>query len=195
MCLGILDARLGIFQTGISAACIAEILPKIELNCKIILYADDTTLVFMHKDLVEFEKIINLNIILLSRWLLNNNLVINYDKSHFLLIGSKNSNNFNVNINNKSIQRTLELKILGLTFDEFLKFDKHIETRVQKTSKFIRVFAKLRHFMPSFSLSLMLRVITFSAHRETAYPLLKKLKWIKLKDIITSCVIFQTSLI
>jgi hypothetical protein len=27
MCLGILDARLGIFQTGISAACIAEILP------------------------------------------------------------------------------------------------------------------------------------------------------------------------
>jgi predicted AAA+ superfamily ATPase len=86
---------------------------------------------------------------------LNNNLVINYDKSHFLLIGSKNSNNFNVNINNKSIRRTLELKILGLTFDEFLKFDKHIETRVQKTSKFIRVFAKLRHFMPSFFLSLM----------------------------------------
>jgi hypothetical protein len=29
------------------------------------------------------------------------------------------------------------------------------------------------------------RVITFSAHRETAYPLFKKLKWIKLKDIIT----------
>ncbi len=28
MCLGILDARLGIFQTGISAACIAEILPQ-----------------------------------------------------------------------------------------------------------------------------------------------------------------------
>jgi len=161
----------------------------------------------MHKDLVEFEKIINLNIILLSRWLLNNNLVINYDKSHFLLIGSKNSNNFNVNINNKSIGRTLELKILDLTFNEFLKFDKHIETRVQKTSKFIRVFAKLRHFMPSFFLSLMFkvlllpqiiygcevwgfnfdkylkklevlqnimaRVITFSAHRETAYPLFK----------------------
>jgi hypothetical protein len=192
---------------------------KIELNCKIILYADDTTLIFMHKDLVELEKIINLNMILLSRWLLKNNLVINYDKSHFLLIGSKNSNNFNVNINNKSIRRTLELKILGLTFDEFLKFDKHIETRVQKTSKFIRVFAKLRHFMPFFSLSLMFkalllpqmtyacevwgftydkylmklevlqnimaRVITFSVHRETAYPLFKKLKWIKLKDIIT----------
>jgi hypothetical protein len=76
---------------------------KIELNCKIMLYIDDTTLIFMHKDLGELERIVNQNMILLSRWLLKNNLVINYDKSHFLLIGSKNSNNFNVNINNKSI--------------------------------------------------------------------------------------------
>jgi hypothetical protein len=76
-----------------------------------------------------------------------------------LLIGSKNSNNFNVNINNKSIGRTLELKILDLTFNEFLKFDKHIETRVQKISNFIKVFDNLRHFIPSFSLSLMFKVL------------------------------------
>jgi hypothetical protein len=31
----------------------------------------------------------------------------------------------------------------------------------------------------------MARVIIFSAHRETAYPLFKKLKWIKLKGIVT----------
>jgi hypothetical protein len=35
MCLGILDARLGIFQTGISAACIAEILPvRLYIECE-----------------------------------------------------------------------------------------------------------------------------------------------------------------
>jgi hypothetical protein len=33
--------------------------------------------------------------------------------------------------------------------------------------------------------NIMARVITFSAHRETAYPLFKKRKWIKLKDIVT----------
>jgi hypothetical protein len=79
---------------------------KIGLNCKTILYARDTTFIFSHKNLAELEKIVNENIIILTEWLLENKLVVNYKKSHFMIIGSKNSCNFKVSINNNSIIKT-----------------------------------------------------------------------------------------
>jgi hypothetical protein len=99
---------------------------KIGLNCKTILYARNTTFIFSHKNLAELEKIVNENIIILTEWLLENKLVVNYKKSHFMIIGSKNSCNFKVSINNNSIIKTWEIKILGVIFDDLLKFDSHI---------------------------------------------------------------------
>ncbi len=96
---------------------------KIGLNCETILYADDTTFIFSHKNLAELEKIVNENMIILTEWLLENKLVVNYKKSHFMIIGSKNSCNFKVSINNNSIIETSEIKILGVIFDDLLKFE------------------------------------------------------------------------
>jgi hypothetical protein len=59
--------------------------------------------------------------IILTEWLLKNKLVVNYKKSHFMIIGSKNSCNFKVSINSNSIIKTSEIKILGLIFDEIIK--------------------------------------------------------------------------
>jgi hypothetical protein len=67
---------------------------KIGLNCKTILYASDTYFIFSHKNLAELEKIVNQNMIILTEWLLENKLVVSYKKSHFMIIGSKNSCNF-----------------------------------------------------------------------------------------------------
>jgi hypothetical protein len=88
------------------------------------LYKDDT-FIFSHKNLAELEKIVNQNMIILTEWLSEHKLVVNYKKSYFMIIGSKNSCNFKVNINNKSI-KTSEIKILGIIFDDLLKFDSHI---------------------------------------------------------------------
>jgi len=132
---------------------------KIGLNCETILYADDTTFIFSHKNLAELEKIVNENMIILTEWLLENKLVVNYKKSHFMIIGSKNSCNFKVSINNNSIIKTSEIKILGVIFDDLLKFDSHINARALKASKFLRIFSKLRYFMPLFSLNLIFKAI------------------------------------
>ncbi len=71
-----------------------------------------------------------------------------------MIIGPKNSYNFKVSINNNSI-----IKILGVIFDDLLKFDSHINARALKASKFLRTFSKIRHFMPLFSLNLIFKAI------------------------------------
>jgi hypothetical protein len=102
---------------------------------------------------------VNQNMIILKEWLLENKLVVNYKKSHFMIIGSKNSCNFKVSISNNSIIKTSEIKILGVIFDDLLKCDSHINARALKASKFLRIFSKLRHFMPLFSLNLIFKAI------------------------------------
>jgi hypothetical protein len=59
-----------------------------------------------------------------------------------MIIGSKNSCNFKVSINNNSIIKTSEIKILEVIFDDLLKFDSHINARALKASKFLRIFSK-----------------------------------------------------
>ncbi len=76
-----------------------------------------------------------------------------------MIIGSNNSDNFEVKINDHSIIKKSSIKILGVTFDEFLKFDEHINNRVLKVSKFIKKISKLRHFIPADSLNLMYKVL------------------------------------
>ncbi len=97
--------------------------------------------------------------ITMTEWLLENKLVVSYKKSHFMIIGSKNSCIFKISINNSSIIKTWEIKILGVIFDELIKFDSHINARALKASKFLRIFSKLRHFMPLFSLNLIFKAI------------------------------------
>jgi hypothetical protein len=78
--------------------------------------------------------------IILTEWLLENKLVVNYKKSHFMIIGSKNNYNFKVSINNNSVIKTSEIKILGVIFDDLLKFDSHINVLALKASKFLWIF-------------------------------------------------------
>jgi hypothetical protein len=119
------------------------------------LLADPEKLAQISTTLLELEKIVNENMIILTEWLLENKLVVNYKMPHFMIIGSKNSYNFKVSINNNSIIKTSEIKILGVIFDDLLKFDSHINALALKASKLLRIFSKLRSFMPLFSLNLV----------------------------------------
>jgi hypothetical protein len=47
---------------------------------------------------------------------------------------------FKVSIDNNSIIRASEIKILEVIFDDLLKFNSHINARALKASKFLRVF-------------------------------------------------------
>jgi hypothetical protein len=42
---------------------------------------------------------------------------------------------------------------------KLLKFDEQVNARALKASKFLRIFSKLRHFMPLFRLNLIFKAI------------------------------------
>lgn len=88
--------------------------------------------------------------------------MLNTDKSFFMVFKSCRSNSTDSQelqiysndidlvqiIGNFTIKRTYEFKYLGLILDETLKFDKHIDYVIKKTSSASGILWKMRHQLP-----------------------------------------------
>ena len=61
------------------------------VDCELLLYADDTCLMFQHKDITEIESALNKNFSMLCDWFVDNKLSIHFgeDKTKSILFGSK----------------------------------------------------------------------------------------------------------
>ena len=68
----------------------------------------------------------------------------NRDKYHLLLSSHENAN---IQIANATIQSSISKKLLGVTIDNKLKFDKHVENISQKLSRKLNVLARLVNYM------------------------------------------------
>ena len=55
-------------------------LPSLLKSCKMIMYADDTVLYYSHKDMKEIEKVLSQDLCTVSKWLQENELVLNLKK-------------------------------------------------------------------------------------------------------------------
>ena len=66
-------------------------LPSLLKSCKMIMYADDTVLYYSHKDVKEIEKILSQDLCTVSKWLQENELVLNLKKgkTEVMLFGTK----------------------------------------------------------------------------------------------------------
>ncbi len=62
----------------------------------------DTTIIFSH-NLKELENIVNESMIKISEWINSNELILNYKKCSFIVIGSRNPCGFNVRIKNRQL--------------------------------------------------------------------------------------------
>ena len=80
----------------------------------------------------------------LLNWFLNNEMKLNTDKCH-LLLNSQEPNT--LRIGDFHINNSLSEKILGITFDCKLKFNKRIEDICQKISKKLNALARLAPYM------------------------------------------------
>ena len=61
------------------------------VNCELLLYADDTCLIFQHNDNKEIENQLNKNFSLIYDWFVDNKLSIHFgeDKTRSILLSSK----------------------------------------------------------------------------------------------------------
>ena len=99
------------------------------IDCELLLYADDTCLIFQHKDIHEIEIVLNKNLSTLCDWFVDNKLSIHFgeDKTKSILFSSKhrlkNSKPLNIQYTDINIKQYSKVTYLGCIFDETLSGD------------------------------------------------------------------------
>jgi len=100
-------------------------------------YADDVTLLIPHIENNISVKI-NSHISQMNQWCLDNNLLLNTEKTQIMTV-----------MKSKSVSRHLlhspTIKILGVTFNEKLKWNTHINNIFKKASQRIHIIRKLKY--------------------------------------------------
>ena len=64
-------------------------LPSVIKTCKVLIYADDTAIVYSDKQKEQIEKHINNDMVIVKTWLDENKLTLNVKKMKIMLIGNK----------------------------------------------------------------------------------------------------------
>ena len=116
------------------------------IECKLLLYADDTCLIFQHKDIHEIEIVLNKNFSTLCDWFVDNKLSIHFgeDKTKSILFSSKhrlkNSKPLNIQYKDINVKQYSKVTYLGCIFDETLSGDSmalHVINKVNSRLKFL----------------------------------------------------------
>jgi Reverse transcriptase (RNA-dependent DNA polymerase) len=159
-------------------------------NCTelaLFLFPDDTNALAQHKNLSELIKFVNSELQKLATWFKANNLVINASRTKFMIFRTRNRQ---INLQNLDIfidfneptaierpelkvklQRIFNdgdrenqtYKILGILFDEYLSFDKHVLYVQRKVAKSLFLLNRSKNFL-TFRARMMLYYATVHAH-------------------------------
>ena len=116
------------------------------VDYELLLYADETCLIFQHKDITEIESTLKKNVSMLCDWLVDNKLSIHIgeDKTKSISFGSKHkikkSKPLNIQNNDIKIKQYFKVTYLGCIFDETFSGESmavHVINRINFTFRFL----------------------------------------------------------
>ena len=125
-------------------------LPNVSNLLQTILFADDTTLTYSHKNYMELVPIINTELRKIKEWTLLNRLTMNVDKTNLLVCTNKITPNdsYPVMIGTDTINPSHTTKFLGVTLDDRLNFSEHIKLVLSKIAKNTGVLYRIKDNLP-----------------------------------------------
>ena len=116
------------------------------------LFADDANLILSHKNILVLQETANKELLKVDTWFKCNKLSLNINKANYIIFRStKNTSkveNTCLSINGHVIERVKSTKFLGVELDEFINFKRHTHQLLNKLSKYVGLFYKIRHFLP-----------------------------------------------
>ena len=116
------------------------------VECSLFLYADDSCLVYQHKELSLIEEHLNRDFANICDWFVDNKLSIHFgeDKTKSILFTTKNKNksvgNLNIKYNNINIKQYSRVTYLGCILDETLSGESmalHVLNKLNTRLKFL----------------------------------------------------------
>ena len=132
---------------------------QLQFQGSVLSYADDTVLLF-HEDTwdLAFDRA-SAGLELAKRWLDNNLLTLNEDKTKYMTFSIDNRQQPNtghhitlhkcdyINCSCLPLERTKTIKYLGIVIDQNLKWTQHIEATTKRTRKLIYIFKNIRNIL------------------------------------------------
>ena len=99
---------------------------SINKNNKIVLFADDTSLIISNPDPISFRDDVNKILQHIHEWFNANLISLNRDKTHFMHFTTKNNffSNFDITYTDKKLTTVDSIQFLGLTLDNSLSWEK-----------------------------------------------------------------------
>ena len=116
------------------------------------LFADDTVAFMSHRNIHTLISIANTELRSLGEWFRSNKLIVNYDKTNYILFHSKKrripETIDDISMNHNILTNVKSLLFLGITIDECLDWKIHIQNVVLKISRSIGILSKLKYILP-----------------------------------------------
>ena len=115
-------------------------------KCKILSYADDTTIYYSSKYPSNLQMAINEDLKNIEKWFKANKLKLNEDKTECIIIQPPNMtirfDTTHIKVKNKVLQPAEDVKILGININRNLKWDKHINEIIRNCKYQLRSFRR-----------------------------------------------------
>ena len=115
------------------------------LFCKSYAYADDTIFVGSSHNLQQLEIKCNEDLSYINEWCNKNGMVINHNKSHFLLVNSTKS--IKLYVDGEELQKKSSTKLLGFLINDKLNWSDHVDSLYEKVRRNINLFRMIRVFL------------------------------------------------
>ena len=139
-------------------------MPQHLLHGKVVMYADDAQYLDTDtpQNLQNLKVRVQNNLAVALNWFTKNRLKINPSKTEMMLLKSRRQNietNFSVPFGNSEIVPAQSVRVLGVTVDAALAWDKHISSIRRRCYCVLIGLAKIRHRMPRQTRQLLIEAL------------------------------------
>ena len=120
-------------------------------------FADDTTLIYSHKNPTYLAFCIETDLANVQDWFHANKLTLNVDKTVYMKFHGKNrqATNLDLKLNGVTIPRVTSMKFLGTWIDDTLTWKIHISNTITKLNTKLGLLYRSKHFLSSHAMRVL----------------------------------------
>ena len=111
-------------------------------------YADNNNLYNIGKDRDTIKNLLRKDFRALTEWFIDNCMVLNQKKCHYMCIG-RNTENDKFEFDNLLLENSKEEVVLGVTIDNKLTFDSHIKSICRKAGQKLGALLRITNYLNS----------------------------------------------
>ncbi|KAJ8038193.1 hypothetical protein HOLleu_19201 [Holothuria leucospilota] len=128
------------------------------------LFADDTSILYKHRNIHVATSVINDELTIISNWFRVNKLSLNISKTNYMIFHpyQRKVDNVEIYIDKTKVSFSDKIKFLGVYLDSNLSWVNHINNICTKVSKTIGVLYRINSYVPSHIMKVLYDSLIYS---------------------------------